>query len=145
MSLKEIYELGITELSKEPSNSYKLLDNLLENYKGLSNIEILEKLAVFDIYVYEFLNKEEYYAEISNFPKIELLKSDIVYYRATYYRIRYHFTYFDKESKKFINILSYGLHLASSLREWLDFHFKTLDEELITHLKNELEKLNTQN
>lgn len=144
MNLKEIYELGIKELSKEPSNSYKLLDDLLENYHDYTCLEILQKIDAFDIYVYEFLNKEEYYSEISNFPKKELLKKDIDYYRATYYRIRYHFTYFNDRSKNFINILTYGIHLASNLREWLDFHFKTLDEELITHIKAELKKLNAE-
>lgn len=141
MNLKEILTLGILELSEEPSNSYKLIDELLENYEKLSKFEILQKLNAFDLYVYEFLNKEEYYAELSKFPKIELLKSDIGYYRATYYRIRYHFIYFDDNSKKFINILNYGLHLASNLKEWLDFHVQTLERELITHLQKELQSL----
>lgn len=145
MDLKEIFKLGIEELSKEPSSCYKVINDLIENYEKLSVPEILQKLNSFDIYVYEFLNKEEYYAEISKFPKIELLKSDIAYYRSTYYRIRYHYIYYDDRLKKFTNVLSYGLHLASNLKEWLDFHFKTLDEELIHYLQEELQKLDSGN
>lgn len=145
MSLKEIYELGITELSIEPAHIYKVLSDLIEKIESGNILEIHKKLADFDIYAYEFLNQEEYYAKISNFPKLELLTSDHNYYKATFYRIRYHFTYFDIQSRKFNNILTYGIHLADNLKEWLDFHHNTLAEDLIEHLESELKKIDSIN
>jgi hemerythrin len=138
---KGILETGIKKLSTEPKHMYEILDELMIKIQETKLKEVLEILNSFDTYAYNYLNREEYYAEISNFPKIDLLKSDHDYYKATFYRIRYHFMYFDSTTRKYSNILQYGLHLAGNLKEWLDFHLNTLDEELISHLKSELQKL----
>lgn len=141
MNKKEVLEQGIAELSKEPNHIYEILDSLTLQINDFNKDKIIEILTSLDLYAFDYLNKEEFYAEISGFPKIELLKSDHNYYKATFYRIRYHFIYFDVETREYKNILQFGIHLAHNLREWLDFHLNTLDEELIGYLKSEVQKL----
>lgn len=136
--LKKELEFGINELNKEPASINKVLDKLMNAIERADKEEVFKRVNELDIYACKYLTKEEYYADISNFPKMKLLKKDHDYYRATYYRLRYHLFYYDIEVRKYKNIYTFALHLASNLKEWLDFHKNTLDEELIEHMKNML-------
>ncbi len=101
---------------------------------------ILEFIYSLDKYVTEHFKDEEYLAKVTDFPKQELLKKDHEYFRAVYYRLRYHYNYYDESAKDYKYVCLFAIHLAKTLEEWLKFHMETLDKDLKEFLQ---EKLNS--
>ena len=98
--------------------------------------KIFHLINCLDNYVTKHFKVEEAYAEKYDFPKKEILESEHEFFRAVYYRIRYHYTYYDINSGNYRYVYKYALHLNKTLEEWLDFHMNNLDRELIDFLKS---------
>ncbi len=99
---------------------------------------ILELIYSLDKYVTEHFENEEQLAEATGFPYLEHLKKDHDYFKATYYRLRYHYTYYDEETRQYNHVYMFATHLAKTLEEWLEVHIRTLDKELIQYLKEKI-------
>ncbi len=99
---------------------------------------VLELIYTLDKYVTEHFKDEEFLAEITGFPKLDFLKKDHEYFRAVYYRLRYHYNYYDENAKDYKYVCMFAIHLAKTLEEWLKFHLKTLDKELVKYLQEKI-------
>ncbi len=138
---KEDLQLIFSNIEVQHKDIDEAVKNIYEACTKPKDKEVILKLIyTLDKYVTEHFKDEEYLAEIVGFPKLEYLKKDHEYFRAVYYRLRYHYNYYDENAKDYKYICMFAIHLAKTLEEWLKFHLKTLDRELMEYLQENILK-----
>lgn len=138
---KEDLRLIFSNIEMQHKDIDEAVKNIYEACTKPKDKEVILKLIyTLDKYVTEHFKDEEYLAEIVGFPKLEYLKKDHEYFRAVYYRLRYHYNYYDENAKDYKYICMFAIHLAKTLEEWLKFHLKTLDRELMEYLQENILK-----
>lgn len=129
---------GIDDIDRQHRRVIICIEKLLAACeKNQPREKILPLIEELDNYVTEHFKTEEKYAEDNNFPKLEELKKEHEFFKAIYYRLRYHYSYYDSQAKEFKHLCLYAIHLTKTMEEWLSFHLHTLDKELTEFLNQE--------
>lgn len=112
-----------------------ILYGSIQKNKGPDDlIKIIEDL---DFYTNEHFFHEEKLCEDSNFDKTEQMKKSHSSFKNIYEEIRDNCFYCKgKEISQTKSPKIMTIHLITVLKDWLDYHFKTLDKELAEHLRN---------
>ncbi len=131
---------------------YSIFNKLDEQHKNILSVinvineacinkesrdRVIELIYSLDKYVMEHFKDEEYLAEELDFFKTEYLKDEHDYFKGIYYKLCSHYNY-DKNDKSNTYYSLFSVYLVQTMLDWLDFHIKTIDKDLMEFVKSEL-------